>query len=124
MALRDMGPLPMTDVPAYIVAADVAVVPSTNAFSSPMKLFDYLAAGRAVIAPRLSQISAVVEDEHEALLVPDGDVDAYAAALRRLAADSMLRRKLGDNGRAKVLAQHTWSAHAREVLERVRALTA
>jgi glycosyltransferase involved in cell wall biosynthesis len=112
----------MGEVPAYIAAADVAVLPSTNAFSSPMKLFEYLAAGRAVVAPRLSQITAVVEDEHDALLVPEGDVDAYAAALRRLAADVGLRRQLGDNGRAKVLAQHTWTSHAREVLERARAV--
>ena len=114
--LRFAGAVPFADVPAHMAACDAAVIPNTNDFGSPIKLFEYLGAGRAVVAPDLPQIAGVVRDGEEALLVPPGDAAALAQALARLAADPALRRRLGEAGRANVLRDHTWRRNAARVI--------
>lgn len=111
-AVHFTGAIPFGDVAAHLAACDVGVIPMTNDFGSPIKLFEYLAAGLAVVAPALPQITSIVRSEREALLVTPGDMDALAAALARLARDEPLRRRLGERGRALVLARHTWQRNA------------
>ena len=67
---------------------------------SPLKLAEYLAAGRAVVAPDVPQIADRVEQGEEAILVPPSDSTALATALRRLHDDPALRARLGANARA------------------------
>jgi glycosyltransferase involved in cell wall biosynthesis len=70
-------------------------------------VFEYLAAGRALIASRVGVVAEVLRDGEHALLVPGGDAEALAAALERLLADAGLRDRLGAAGRALVLARYS-----------------
>ena len=112
-------------VPLCLRAFDVCAMalPWTQHFAyyaSPLKLFEYMAAGRAIVASDLPAWADVVQDGETALLVPPGDADALAAAIARLRADAGLRARLAENARARALAHYTWDARARAILDQIR----
>jgi glycosyltransferase involved in cell wall biosynthesis len=105
------------EVPAYLAAMDVAVAPYpalVDFYYSPLKLFEYMAAGRAVVASRIGQIENVLRDEHTALLYEPGDATALASSVLRLRRDGALRQRLGRNIRAHV-EEYTWAKNAARV---------
>jgi glycosyltransferase involved in cell wall biosynthesis len=119
------GPRRHAAIPAVLPAFDVALVPAINAYASPLKLHEYMAAGLPTIAPDQPNLREVLVHEREALLVAPGDADAFAAALVRLVGDGDLRRRLGDEARRQIDVQGlTWEASARRVLDEARTIGA
>jgi len=111
------------EIPALLPAFDVALVPSINPYASPLKLFEYMAAALAVIAPDQPNLREVLGHETEALLIEGGNLASLRVALGRLAGDASLRARLGAAARAKVIALDlTWQANARRVVAAVEAL--
>jgi glycosyltransferase involved in cell wall biosynthesis len=111
------GNLDRATMAAALATADVVVVPSVvdsagNVDGLPNALLEALAAGRAVVASRVAGIPDVVEDGRNGLLVPAGDADGLAAALRRLAADPAARRLLGAEARKRAVRELTWARAA------------
>ena len=101
--------------------AETITTPSgenTAAWASPLKMFEYMAAARPIIATDLSMVRGVLTNEHNALLVPPGDTSAVREALQRLAASPDLGERLATNACSDV-AQHTWVARARDILANV-----
>jgi len=119
-ALVFPGAVPHASLPAQLAACDALVVPHSNVFRSPIKLFEYLAVGRPVVAPATEPIAAVVADGGQALLFPPQDWSALATCLQRLADDPALGARLAAAGRERVLAHHTWDANAQAVLSRLQ----
>jgi glycosyltransferase involved in cell wall biosynthesis len=120
------GSVAHDEVPAYLAAADVAVAtyhPGTGRYFSPLKLFEYLAAGLPVVAADLGEIPHCVRAGETGLLYPPGDVEALADALATLIADRERAVALGRNGREHVRRHHTWSSNARAVAALVTELT-
>jgi glycosyltransferase involved in cell wall biosynthesis len=112
-------------VPLYMVASDVCAMPFpwTEHFAyyaSPIKLFEYMAAGRAIVASDLPSTQEVVRDGETALLYATGDTVALAAALSRLYHDAELRERLGAAARELALGHYTWDARARTILQRLQ----
>lgn len=106
------------DVARHITAFDIAVVPSVNAYASPLKLFEYLQLGRAIVAPDTENIREILTDGRDALLFePNGDRD-LEAVLFRLCTDAALRTRLGASARHTIIEKSlTWSHNAERVLE-------
>jgi glycosyltransferase involved in cell wall biosynthesis len=104
------------DVAAKLASADILALPnpasaiSTHA-TSPLKLFEYMAAGRAIVASDLPSIREVLTDDVNALLVAPGDPSALASAIRRLASDAALRTRLGAAARTAV-RDYSWARRA------------
>jgi glycosyltransferase involved in cell wall biosynthesis len=116
------GRIPHADMPDYVAAMDVAVVAhDRTGVASPMKLLEYMAMARPVVAPRLENIADVVEDGREGMLFDAGDAAQLTDALQRLSADAALRRALGAAGRATIETRRNWRDNAGRVLELVRA---
>jgi len=107
-------------VPAYVKAMDAAVLPSSERFNSPMKLFEYLAMGRPAIVPDKPAIREVIKDGINGILFSPDDPKALTAAVERVLNDADLRRRLGAKARADVLARHTWRRSAKRILARVQ----
>jgi glycosyltransferase involved in cell wall biosynthesis len=112
-------------VPLCMRAFDVCVMPLpfTPHFAyhaSPLKLFEYMASGQAVVVSDLPAWADVVRDGENALLFPAGDVTALAQVLARLRADPALRARLGATARAEALTLHTWAARATRILAHIR----
>jgi len=98
------GPVDRTRLFACLGQMEIALQPAATAYASPMKLFEYLAAGKAVVAPDQGNIREVVRHGHEALLFPPGDFGECAKAVARLITDKELRRKLGEAARRSIAA--------------------
>lgn len=87
----------------------VAPYPRADDYFSPLKVFEYLAAGLPVVASRSGQLPSLLSDGRESLLVPPGDPQALAAALERLRLDPALRHALRRQARVTA-GRHTWSS--------------
>lgn len=110
-------------VPQYLSAFDVCAMPHPFTpqfayYTSPLKLFEYMAAQRAIVASDLPGWADVVTDNETALLVPPSDSDALATALQRLQ-DPVLRERLANAAYERVMTHYTWSARAQMILEHI-----
>jgi glycosyltransferase involved in cell wall biosynthesis len=114
------GRVAHTEMPDYLAAMDVAVVADDRTgVASPMKLLEYMAMERAVVAPQLDNIRDLITDGINGLLFTAGDTAALHAVLRRLAADASLRDVLGQNARRAVERERTWRRNAERVISLV-----
>ncbi len=114
------GTVEPTAVPALLRAAELLLLPHARGaeqrYVSPLKLFEYMAAGRPIIASDLATTREVLVPEETALLVPPDDATALAAAIRRLLADNALARRLAGAAR-RAAGGHTWQARAGAILD-------
>lgn len=101
----------------YVAAFDVALQPSVVAYASPLKLFEYMALGRAIVAPDQDNIREVLTDGDDAVLFDPDDTDAFTAAIVRLCRDDTLRSRLGIAAAALIESKpYTWLANAERVI--------
>jgi glycosyltransferase involved in cell wall biosynthesis len=121
------GALDYNDVPGKLRQADVLVAPYPRIddfYFSSLKVFEYMAAGKAIVASSIGQLSIVLTHEKTALLVPPGDAAALGKALTRLKNDPGLRKRLGERAQIDARRRHTWSQRADTILEIARKLKA
>ena len=112
------GVVKREEVAGYVLQYDIAVLLATNPYACPMKLVEYMALGRAIVAPDCQNIRELVEHEETALLFEPGNMEAFAQAVDRLAGDAELRTRLGGRARARAEAmQLTWQKNAERVTQ-------
>jgi glycosyltransferase involved in cell wall biosynthesis len=97
-------------LPDRLAEAAMAVMPRTVCDGIPQKLLNYMAAGKAIVASAGS--AKVIKDGVNGLVVPNGDVDAFAAALLRLSDETRLRQELGQAAFRYVDRECAWSRTA------------
>jgi len=125
--VRFVGPVVYEEVPRHIAAADVCTAPMTRerlrSGSSAIKVYEYLACGRPVVASRIPGLE-FLESEDLGKLVPPEDAHALAAALEGVLSDAAWRRAAGERGRAFVLEHASWAAVAARVEDACRSAVA
>jgi glycosyltransferase involved in cell wall biosynthesis len=113
--LRD--PVPPADVPALLAASDACVAPLTitdrNVLQGccPIKILEYLAAGKPVVAARLPAVREVLTDGETGILYKPDKPRRLAEALLRLFADPALAHRLGTQAAREVRERFTWDRH-------------
>jgi glycosyltransferase involved in cell wall biosynthesis len=121
------GPRGLAEARRFQLRMDVLLAPyatsvttpggvDTARWMSPMKLFEYMAAGRAIVCSDLPVLREVVEDGVTAVLAAPTDVADWVAAVRSLAADPGRRERLGSRARAQVEQHHTWALRSERIL--------
>jgi glycosyltransferase involved in cell wall biosynthesis len=128
--LRFVGFVPHGEVHRHIAKFDAVLLPNQrfvgvagnsslniSDWASPLKAFEYMAAGRAIVCSDLPVLREIFEDGINALLCDPEDVDQWCLALRRLSAEPDLRLKLGRNAKQDFQTRYSWSARARRVLD-------
>lgn len=113
------GSVAPDQIPSFLVSMDVAVAPYPklpNFYFSPLKVYEYMAAGLPVVVSRVGQLAELIQPEINGLFCPPGDAQALAAALRRLREGSAFRGLLGKAARATVLREHTWERTVQRIL--------
>jgi glycosyltransferase involved in cell wall biosynthesis len=110
------GRVAPVDVAPLLKQADVLMLPNpasaiSTAFTSPLKLFEYMAAGRPIVASDLPSIREILTDGHNAVLVEPGNPQALTAAVRRLREDAGFGERLARQAREDV-QQYTWDRRA------------
>lgn len=113
--------LPAALVAVAIRACDVLIVPTAMTdfglrFTSPLKLFEYLAAGAAIVAADIAGVREIVGADDCVAVVPPGDVRACGEAVADLLSDPARAASLGARGPA-IAARHSWDTRARRVLD-------
>ena len=104
------------DIARHVAAFDVALQPAVVAYASPLKLFEYLALGRAIVAPAQPNIMEILSDGQNAVLFEPGNPDALAAAIERVSRDAGLRQRIAAGARASIAEQGlTWHRNAERV---------
>jgi glycosyltransferase involved in cell wall biosynthesis len=117
-AVTFVGSVPHEEVPQYLAVMDVAVAPYPaleDFYFSPLKLYEYMASSRAIVASRIGQVAEVVADGLTGLLYKAGDSEGFIQCIRQLRSDESLRRELGKNARI-ACSKNTWSRNAARVV--------
>ncbi|MBI4381364.1 MAG: glycosyltransferase family 4 protein [candidate division NC10 bacterium] len=112
------GQVPYPGVPLYIGATELCVAPflADRGDASPLKLFDYLACGRPVVASAIPPLRDLLSRAEGIAPVPPEDPEALGKEIVRLLEDQEAARRLGENGRRWVLEAHSWQAAAKRLL--------
>jgi glycosyltransferase involved in cell wall biosynthesis len=115
--VRFTGIVGRDDVARHVAAFDIALQPSVVAYASPLKLFEYLALGKAIIGPAQPNIEEILQDDFNAVLFDPANSHGMANAIARLCADAALRHKVAGNARATIATmQLTWHENAQRVV--------
>lgn len=105
------------EVPRYIAASDVCLVPHEatphTETTVPHKLFQYMALGKPVVVTDVPPLKRVVSETESGIVVPAGDVDAMAAAFRRLHDDPTAGERMGEHGRQAVRERYNWETESK-----------
>lgn len=102
------GHIPYRQVPAYLGAMDICVAPhhSDTNQASPVKLFDYMAAGRSIVASNLDVVNEIIADSGCATIVPPNDPEALAHAIVSILSDSVKQNDMASKGRQYALSHY------------------
>src|SRR4030043_1638512 len=99
------GHVPSEKIFDYIATADIAYSDDWSVIGFPMKLFDYMAMGKAIISEGTESVRELLTDQVNAVLYTDeGELKRK---ILMLAKDAVLRRRLGETAH-RVMDQHTW----------------
>ena len=122
------GFVPPGEVQDYLATFDILLAPYGSAVSgyggksnivkwmSPLKLFEYMAAGKAIVCTDLESLREVLVHEETGLLCGANDVEDWSAAVKRLASDPELRERLGRAARDLFEDRYTWKARAKNII--------
>ena len=117
------GAVSQDEGPKYLAACDILASPhvanpdGTPFFGSPIKLFEYMAMGKGIVASDLGQIGEILKDHENALLVKPGDVNELVDGILILSKNELLRQRLGKAAREKVVANYTWEKNVARVID-------
>ena len=113
------GAVPPDEIPTLLHRMHVAVAPYPSIpdfYFSPLKVYEYLAAGLPVVATRTGELTSTLGDGRHGVLVEPGSPAQLAAALADLRADPALRAALGRSGRRAAVERHDWTDVVTRVL--------
>jgi glycosyltransferase involved in cell wall biosynthesis len=113
------GNVSHADVPAYISAMDIAVAPyvaQDNFYYSPVKIFEYMAVEKPVVAGGIGQVNETIIHRETGLLYEPGNVIQLRNTLQELIASPALQERLGRAARGWVIRNRSWDGNARIVL--------
>ena len=119
------GAVQARDIPAYLQKMDVGVAPypaDENAYFSPLKVFEYMAASLPIVASNVGQIAELIVNSESGYLVPPGNAQALSEILVMLAQDPAQCRELGANAKALVQSRFTWSSVVARILQMAQEL--
>lgn len=113
------GPIPRNEVAAHIAAMDIAVQPSATEYACPMKLIEYMAMAKCIVAPDQANIREMVEDRVSAYLFRPGDA-AHFREVMLIALTDDRRAAIGERAAATLQERgYLWSANAARALSMV-----
>jgi len=120
------GFVPHTSVPLYLNASDILVMPYTSkmtikggtkaqGFTSPIKLFEYMAAARPIVATSISSVKEILEDGANAVLVEPDSAEALYQGIEKVLREDSLAERIASEAGANI-KKYTWEVRAKKLL--------
>ena len=116
------GKIPHHKIPEYLNAFDIAVSPKATFYASPMKILEYMAAQKAVIAPEMPNILDIIEDQKTGLCFQPNNNNDLTEKLLLFIKNDTLQKKIAQNARNKILAENGWQNNVNLILTRLKQL--
>jgi glycosyltransferase involved in cell wall biosynthesis len=116
------GPVERKEVPNYIGAMNICLLPDSNMFGSPIVLFEYMYMGKPVLARNLPPIRDVIIHNINGLLFSHLKDESFRKLLLLFIRDEDLRERVGNAARNDVFKNHTWVGNSQRILEVYRSL--
>lgn len=114
------GPIRRDDVPAYMAAMDIAILPKTNEYGCPMKIVEYMGMGKCILAPDQMTIRELLEDGVTGFLFRIGDKESLRVLLLELIQDPVKREATGRKAHENILERGLfWQTNAQKTLDLV-----
>lgn len=116
------GVVPREQIPNYIASFDIALQPDVVDYASPLKLFEYMAMGKAIVAPAKSNICEILTHQENGLLFADG-VNGLIRQIERFVKNTELRMRCAEAARQTIFSEgFTWTGNAEKVIELARSV--
>jgi len=109
------GPLPHHEIPRHLAAMDIVTVPDFNDYGCPIKIFEYMAMGKPLIAPQVPSIAEIVTHGQDGWLMEKSSTKNLMDAIEYLSENPGIRRQLGLGARQTALQKFTWSRIAEQL---------
>ncbi len=111
------GRIPHEDLAPWISMFDIGVMPNSNEYGSPMKIFEYMAMGKPVVAADYGPLRDGIDHGVEGFLFPPGNATVLREYLKTLLTDDALCAKMSAAAQARVLDRHTWMGNSQRMLK-------
>mgnify|MGYP001822756610 FL=1 len=119
------GAVPHAQIVEYLAAIDVALQPAATSYASPMKIFEYLAMAKPVVAVDQENTREILEEGRNALFFPPGDRVAFVSAVQEIFSDQQRLERMSVQARSAIFEREfLWDANARKVIEIARSCLA
>lgn len=124
--LTILGHQPQRTIPRYLKCFDILLLPTSGQgkqpthYTSPLKLFEYMAAQRPIVASKLPSIEEILTDEQNALLAQPDDADDFRHQILRIKTHPELAETIARQAR-KHVKEYTWDQRAKRILRFIRA---
>lgn len=114
-----IGGVPVTEVPGYIEAMDIGLMPDSNEYGSPLKIFEYGALAKPVVVPGYGPVKDVIDHAVNGLIFEPKSVTAMADQIKLLISDEQLALRLGGKLQSDIINKHTWEKNASAILDKI-----
>lgn len=111
-----VGSVPQHDTYSYTQICDILIMPKSNTYGSPVKIFEYGLAGKPCIVPNTFPVVEVFENERDGWVV-DASLIAIASAIESIIDSPEKAEKCANNWHQKVISKHTWTTNAHIALD-------
>ena len=106
------GRIPHPTVPSYINIMDICIIPKHEKYTSPVKLFEYMAMGKTVVVPDYESLKEVVEDGENGFIFNADDYNSLYNILVKLIKNPILCESVREKAREGILKKYTWRQNA------------
>jgi len=110
------GRVSHNDIPKYLTAMDFGILPDSNTYGSPMKLFEFMAMGCGMVVPGFPPIREVVIDKKTGWIYPPGDKGACVNLVLEVAKDRIAQRTVGVQSRSYIEKERQWKHNVEIIL--------
>ena len=104
-------------LPHYVNVMDICVLPDSNNYGSPVKIFEYMAMGKPVISPHLGPLCDVIKDGENGILFNPRDIGALAASIKKLLTNVELYNYISFRAKLDIFNNHLWKHNAAKIIQ-------
>lgn len=110
------GHIPHTELPRFLTLFHIGVMPDSNDYGSPMKIFEYMSLGKPVVVPDYGPLLDAIEDGEQGMVFPARNVSKLAECLVALLTDEERYQRMSAAARKKIVTKHNWMSNAQSIL--------